>query len=224
MHLQRLYYELGKIGARSVGRKIKWPYSIEQVEVLLTLAADWTRFDPRLMEVLVQFGLRDWRAWKPQTIRESFCKMETPQTWGVVAGFIKTAAPNDTELHHFWNYVVCGLQPVADQYYFFELYSIGGDFAGRVTRESLRQYRDWGFFGNERIIINPQTKAEVGDWGQTERVNILKRLFKKEPRLKVSDYLREIGYTVSRQQAVQDLKKSGAHSSGRGRGGFWACR
>ena len=221
-HLERLYYELGKIGARSVGRKSEWPYVIDRTETLLSLAAAWTRFDPRLMEILVQFGLTTWRRWLPQAIREDFSKIETPQTWGVVAGFIRAAAPSDMELHYFWDYVVRGLKPVADQYYFFELYSIGGNFSERVTRESLRQYRDWGFLGNERIIINPQTKEEIGDWRQPERVNILKRLFKKESQLAVADYLQEIQQSISRQQAIQDLRKLGARPSGSGRGGVWS--
>lgn len=221
-HLHRLYYELGKIGARAVGRKEKWPYRIEQAETLLALAADWTRHDPRLLEVLTQFCLTAWRAWRPQAIREAFPKMETPQTWGVVADFVRGAKPEDAETLYFWEYLVRGLNPLADQYYFFDLYTIGGEYAQRVTRESLQQFRDWGFFGNERVIINPQTKEEVGDWGQNERLNILRRLFRKTPSLKVADYLREIHHTVSRQQAIQDLRKLGAASIGRGRGGIWS--
>lgn len=220
-HLRRLYYELGKIGARSVGRKEKWPYRIEQPETLLALAADWTRHDPRLLEVMLQFALSGWQAWKPQEIREASKKMETPQTWGVIAGFVQAAKPEDMELGYFWEYVVRGLKPVADQYYFFDLYTIGGEFSRQATRESLQQFRDWGFFGKERIIIHPQTKEEVGHWGQNERLNILRRLFRKTPSLKVADYLREICHTVSRQQAIQDLRKVGGHATGSGRGSVW---
>lgn len=225
-HLSRLYYELEKIGARSVGLKKPWPYSFSCREELFALAADLSRFDPRLLEVLVQFGLEHWEDLNPQRVRKYSKKMTTPQTLGVIASFIATAmaqevrAP-DLEQNFFWEYIIAGLSPVEPQFYFRDLYLPGSSLAGRAVKESLQEFRRWGFFGRERVIMDPVSRRTAGTWDQESRLNILRRLFSKKKKITMAEYLEELRYTISRQQALQDFKTLRAKPVGGGRSSAW---
>lgn len=220
-HLSRLYYELEKIGARSVGLKKPWPYSFDGKEGLAALAADLSRFDPRLLEILVQYGITHWQDLNPLRLRNCLGKMAAPQTMGVVSSFILAARPRVEELSLFWNYVVSGLKPVEPQFYFRDLYLPGSMFAERAMKESLQEFRRWGFFGRERVVVDPATKKTVGTWDQQARLNILRRIFSRGKRVPISEYLEELRHTITRQQALLDIKKAGARSEGGGRSSFW---
>lgn len=219
--LARIYYELGQKGARTVGEKKKWAYSVKNLESLFALACEWSRFDPRLLEVLVEYGLHHWKEIRPQRLREEMRKMTTPQTVGVVASFIQTTLSEDKEALAFWNYVTLGLKPVSPQFYFRDLYTPGSTLARRAALESLSEFKEWGFLARERIVIDSATKKTIGTWNQEARLNILKRLFSKKRQLQISDYLEEISHTVSRQQALLDLKALAAKQKGKGRTAYW---
>ncbi|MDO8526395.1 MAG: hypothetical protein Q7T03_01765 [Deltaproteobacteria bacterium] len=220
-HLTRLYYELGKMGAQSVGEKKPWPYHFENTESLFALASDLSRWDPRLLQILVEFGLNHWKELHPQHLREAIQEMQSPQTVGVVAAFILAAAPLEKETSLFWNYVTAGLKPVEPQFYFHDLHTPGSILAERAAKESLQEFSQWGFLGRERVIADTRTKQGVGSWGQPARLNILKRLFKTRKQIQISDYLKELGHSISRQQALLDLKKIKAKQEGSGRGTTW---
>lgn len=220
-HLSRAYYELGRIGARSVGEKRAWPYRFKGREELLTLAAELSRWDPRLLEILVQYGKEHWQHFSPQKLRHGMKKMEAPQTIGVIAAFIRTANPKDKECRLFWDYVTDGLVPVETQFYFRDLYAPAGRSAERAARESLAEFKQWGFLGKARIVIDPVTKKTIGTWDQTSRLNILRRLLQERKKLRISEYLAEIDFSISRQQALLDLKFSKAKPEGEGRSACW---
>lgn len=220
-HLSRIYYELGKIGARSVGEKKKWTYTPHSKEELFILGADWSRFDPRLLEILVQFGATYSDNLNPQRLRFLMKKMETPQTVGVISSFIQTAKPEDTELNLFWNYVTENLKPVEHQFYFRDIYSPAGRLSERAVRESLQEFKKWGFLGRERLRINPADGTTIGSMDSDSRLNVLKRLFAEQKEIQISDYLKAIGHSISRQQALLDLKRTNAIPKGKGRSAYW---
>ena len=219
--LARLYYELEKMGARSVGEKKKWPYKMAEKEELFALAADWSRFDPRLLEVLVCFALSHWQTMIPQKIRNYCEQMRSPETIGVIASFIQTAKPKEHELNLYWQYVTANLKPVPAQFYFHDLYLPGSLLAEKAMKESLMEFKQWGFFSRERIIVDSSTKKTAGTLDQESRLNILKRLMKQQKKIQISDYLLSIEQGVSRQQALLDFKALKAKQKGEGRGSYW---
>lgn len=220
-HLARLYYELGKKGARAVGRKNPWPYQPSGIESLFALGADLSRFDPRLLELLVQWSLSQWKNFKPQQLRQEMKKMETPQTLGVIGAFAKTEKPEDKEMNLFWKYVLEELPPVEPQFYFRDLYLPESTLAQKAVRESLSEFRRWGFFGRQRVMVDPITKKTIGTWEQPERLNLLKRLFAQKKQIQISDYLEAVESSISRQQALLDLKALKAKPYGAGRSAGW---
>lgn len=213
-HLSRMYYELAGIGAECAGEKRAWPYDPQGCEELLALACDMSRFDPRLSDILVGYFSKRWRDVNPTRLREFYAQMDTPQTVAVVAEFLLESIEGD-ELKYFVSYLVAGLRPVETQFYFRDLYSVGGSLARRAAEEGLLEYKKWGFLACER-------PGKTGTLDAASRRNILRRLFEKKGEVSLKDYLNAVQFSISRQQALLDIKSSGmAKGVGQGRGARW---
>ena len=100
-HLSRLYHELSNLGARCVGEKKSWPLKNIPPENLICLGAVWSRYDPRLVEVMVEFLNTHWMDFNPLKIREALQHAPCPQTLLVIFNFIVLAQPNNAELAAF---------------------------------------------------------------------------------------------------------------------------
>lgn len=212
-HLSRMYYELAKIGANSAGEFAKWPYEFSEKEELLALACDMSRFDPRLVDILVDYFARRWKDVDPRRLRECYKNMQTPQTVAVICEFLKGDI-YENEAQYFFKYLAAGLKPAEPQFYFHNLYSPGGKLARLAVEESLHEYKKWGFFASER--------PKIGTFDNSSRKNILLRLLASRGTISIGDYLEKLGHSVSRQQALLDIKKlSNVHVEGKGRNARW---
>ncbi len=218
-HLQRIYYELALQGASCVGEKKSWPYSIQNIEELIALGSEMSRYDPRLFGILVEFFAKNISKINPQQLRNYYPKMETPQIVAVIAEFAKQGSSNK-ELNFLMDYLQRGLQAVSTQLYFKNLYSPGGKMMQRAAEESLAQYKKWGFLATESPTLDVYTKKTAGYPDIFSRRNILKRLFEKKKEVRMKDYLECLGGKISRQQALKDLGNF-ANLKGQGRGAVW---
>lgn len=219
--LARIYYEMASIGARCAGDRCDWPYSDMDRYSLLALAAEMSRFDPRLFGIIVEYFIDQWKEINPAKIRTSFDLMETPQIFGVVCEFLKKAGI-DPEVIPYSTYLTSGLKPVPMQFFFHGLYNVGGPLAKRAAEFGLAEYKKWGFLASERPAIDSRSKKGVGTLDKTSRINILKTLLNRKNKIKISDYLRALENSISRQQALIDLNRcSFAEKTGRGRGAYW---
>lgn len=220
-HLSRMYFELAKIGAMSAGERKPWPHKINNREELIALACDMSRFDPRLVDILVEYFINHWRELNPAKLRSCYSKMKTPQTVAVTAEFL-AGESNEEEAQFFVRYLCMGLKPVSHQFYFYNLYSPGGTLAARAVEEGISEYRKWGFFARERPVVDLAGKKSAGSFDSVSRRNILKRLIGEKKEIGLKDYLEALEHSVSRQQALSDIKKSGlVKRVGSGRGAKW---
>lgn len=220
-HLNRAYFELGKIGADCVGVGKPWPYKTQTKEELICLACDMSRFDPRLFEILVRFFIYHWQELNPRTIRIFYKRMQCPQTIAIVCEFVSGALKDD-ETAFFIEYLKAGLGPASPQFYFHNLYQPGGNMAQRAVAEGVYEFKKWGFFANERPIIDSEKRTTSGSLDSAARLNILQRIIKEKREIQLGDYLRAIKGSVSRQQALLDIRSSGlVVNIGKGRGSKW---
>lgn len=214
VHLSRIYYELAKAGASCAGEKKAWPYEPKNIEELIALACDMSRFDPRLVDILVDFLSRHWGDVDPAKLRRSYKDMQMPQTVAVIGEFLLQAV-KDEDAHFFVSYLSMGLDPAPVQFYFRNLYSIGGRLAQRAAEEGIHEYKKWGFLACERPM-------SIGTFDRNSRRNVLHRLLKERGEISLKDYLAAVQFSISRQQALLDIRSSGAASvSGAGRGAKW---
>jgi hypothetical protein len=223
--LERLYYELARAGASSVGRKQPWPYAPRGFEELFALACEMLRFDPRLLSILLQLVLQRWFDLNPVTLRRDMRAMAWPQALLVVAEFAK-AATIDPELR-YWADHLCAGWPRVDpaELFFFDMERPGTKTAARRLGRNIAAYARWGFVGSEKPIVDAVTKRTVGRYDVRTREQILASLVERSADFTLNDYLAAVDHSIGRQQALADLKRSPLIvMHGKGRGARWRRR
>lgn len=223
-HLARLYYELGHIGVRTIGKREPWPYQPESNESLMALALDMSRFDPRLFEALVQYLVDGWRTFNPLTIRIQMQSMCTPQTVGVVGEFACQAS-RDPECRYLFAYLMQGWRAVPYQLFFHNLYAPGTQMMARAAEESVDEFLRWGFLSATRPVVDSRSRTTAGTYPQRARINMLHRYLERNGEIRISTYLDLVNQSISRQQALNDLKASPRlRAVGKGRNACWRKR
>jgi len=86
----------------------------------------------------------------------------------------------------------------------------------------LFEYKQWGFLSNARPVIDSGEKQTIGKLDSNSRRNILNRLLSLKKEITLQEYLKAIYNSVSRQQALLDLKSnSSIKPTGLGRYAKW---
>jgi len=223
--LERMYFELSRMGAPSVGRECPWPYAPRGAEELVALAGEMLRHDPRLLSILLQLVLEHWEELNPLVLRRSMDGMRWPQALLVVFEFARLAT-DDPELKHLAAYLASGRRPVApSERFFLDAERPGSRVATRKLGRNLAPYARWGFIASERPTTNAHTKETVGRYDAKTRRRILDDLLVSRDKLALAEYQDAIDHSVSRQQAGLDLARHPRLVRvGHGRGARWRRR
>lgn len=220
--LARLYHELAKQGAPSVGAERPWPYAPESQEHLFALACEMLRYDPRLLSIALHWLLVAWPRLNPRVLRVWMHRMRWPQALLVVAAFARAARPRDVELRYFTDYLAAGFRPVEPQRFFFDVERPGSRRAAARLGRSLDPYTRWGFIGTERPAADVFEKELVGRYDAATRARIARELTDRRGAISMREYLDAVDGSISRPQARADLIAAGLEVSGRGRGARWS--
>lgn len=219
-HLSRAYYELGKLGARAVGKKSPWPYQPKTTEELLALCGGLARHDPRLFEILLQSMGMLWEKIDWLHLRRIVQKMDSPQTFGVIGEIL--SATRNSELANCFRFLMHGVRPAPTQLFYNNLYTPGGAMAQRALDKRLREFEKWGFLASERPALNADSKITAGRMSRSARLGCLQRLLKNRNPIQLQDYMTALSHPISRQQALLDMKEiKGLRHRGYGRGAVW---
>jgi hypothetical protein len=220
--LERLYFELARVGASSVGQKRSWPYRPRTLEDLLSLATEMLRYDPRLLSILLQFVLAHWRELHPVKLRDRLREIRWPEALLVVLEFAK-AESSDPEFRYWADYVAAGFERIEPpERFFVDAERPGSRVAIRRVGRNLGAYARWGFIGSERPIADPVSKRAVGSYDAATRRRILRELIERRGEITLAEYLEAVDHAVSRQQGLVDLRGSRQlRLAGRGRGAKW---
>lgn len=219
--LMRVYWELSQIGAQAIGEKKKWPYTLHSKEELVILACEMMRYDPRLLSILIIYFIEHWKDVNPLHLRQHLTQMKTPQGVGVLGEFILEYS-SDVELKYFFDYLTKGLKPVSPQLFFIGLFAIGSSKHELMAQRSLKQYLKWGFLGRERPLVNLVSKEAIGTYDFQTRKKIILHMLQTQKSFSLAEYLNAVDHTISRQQALYDLKHCDhLKLVGHGRGAKW---
>jgi hypothetical protein len=223
--LERLYFELAQIGATSVGQKRAWRYRPASLEAFIALAGEMLRYDARLLSILVQLFLARWPDVRPQLLRIELRRMRWPQALLVALEFAKDAS-DDPEFRYFAEYMAAGFETVQPaERFFLDAERPGSRVAERRMGRNFAAYARWGFVGTERPIADPVTKRALGRYDARTRRAILHDLVERRTELTLADYLDAIDHSISRQQALADLRSSPElQVNGHGRGARWTAK
>ncbi len=129
----------------------------------------------------------------------------------------------ENELKYFLDYVSAGWPRIAPvEQFFLDGPKPGSRTAQRRLGRNLKAYARWGFVGTERPTVDPVTKRSVGGYDSRARRQIIRALASRRTDFSLADYLAAVDHTVSRQQALADLRASlDVELRGRGRGARW---
>lgn len=202
--LARLYHELAGLGARTEGRAAPWPYGQPGPEALLSLAAQASRYDPRLLWVVVELLARDHGRFNPLVLRRELVDARWPAALGVAFEFARRAAPSQ-ELSDVADFVMRRIPKGRQELFFFGTRAFGGQQARRDAEESLLEYRRWGFLGREEPFSKELGGAPGGTLGTNERRNVLRRLAERQKSLTLGDYVAALKGRISYRQASRDV-------------------
>jgi hypothetical protein len=202
--LARLYYELGRLGARTVGRHTEWQYGSPSAEELVVLASQAARYDPRALWILVELVTNNLTALNPVKLRAALRNSRWPAALGVVFEFARRVT-QDPELDNFHRFVMRGSPRAQGEQFFLSTHSFAGAMARRDAEESLAEYKRWGFLSREEPFAKELGTRAHGTLARQERLNLLRRLVERLGSISLADYRDALGHKASSRQASRDL-------------------
>jgi hypothetical protein len=205
--IQRLYFELARLGARAEGREVRWQFGKPPPEEVVVLAAQAARHEPRLLWVVVELLIRRYDLLDPLKLRRAAAKARWPATVAVALEFARKAAPSP-ELNDVADFVSKRLLPAAGEQFFLETHAFGGAQMRREAEESLAEYKRWGYFSREAPLAKELGQVARGTLGPSERMNLLRRLVEQRKEISLADYIAALDGRGSHRQASRDLARA----------------
>ncbi|MBI3535142.1 MAG: hypothetical protein HY072_06620, partial [Deltaproteobacteria bacterium] len=129
----------------------------------LAFWSQWSRFDPRLAEIIVFYISKNWKDISALTLNREIKKQPWPGVLGVLleqvilfAGF----SLNEKVLFRNWaRFVMTGVSKASFELFFIGLRSLGGRLSLQDAVLSHKTYKKWGYFGRELLINKVPEKA-----------------------------------------------------------------
>jgi hypothetical protein len=195
---------LNKYGAYCMPQKNYHLYDKISIEELLNIAMKFSRYNIRLLYILVDYFIRNFKTLKVFYLKDILDK-ETSAILGVISEFCKIAKSHNAILDFF--YVLLNDYKCDKPY---ELFNIGDFFSLRYAKKcayfSLYEYKKWHFYGIEIPIFSYYNdKIVIVAFEFKTRMNIISALLEKQKEIKLNNYLKEVNYSITRQQAYVDL-------------------
>ncbi|MCB0386504.1 MAG: hypothetical protein KDD43_14015 [Bdellovibrionales bacterium] len=183
----------------------------------LALFSQWSRLDPRVGEVLVQFVFHHWREIEPLSLNQELHKQPWPAAMGVILEFVdlQLKSPDRSCFRHWAALVMNGVTKQSGWPQFFHGFrSLGGKLMLDDARFSLSPYRKWGFVSQE-LLVKTDKKLRRNPWSKEVRLVLLRDLLQRQKRIRIAEYLQLLHYQISTRQAERDLAElKGVHSTG----------
>lgn len=177
---------------------------------LLALYAQWTRFDPRLSEILIFYVTQYWKDISPVKLNEEIHHQPWPAALGVALEMARELTVSDPLFDRWKACALAGVQAASNEQFFIGLRAIGGRQMQLDARFSLKPYRRWGYLGREILLNKAMSRGRL----QKTLIPIelrraaIKELMKERNRISVKDYKAYLGGMISDRQAERDLREA----------------
>lgn len=190
----------------------------------LALYCQWSRFDSRLGEQLVDYFSRHWGKLSPVEFNEAMQKQIWPQTLGLLLEQtqILILKKQKTLFKHWKTCALSGIEPQSLGQYFIGTRAFAGELAFEDALFSTRPYLKWGFIGRESLLKKNIPLKSVTLLPPGTRRALLRSLLQEKSRITLRDYLLALNHQVSMRQAELDLAAHPAlHAVGNTRARFY---
>lgn len=220
----RLYWELGRRGAYCDGEPGPWAYKKIGEEELYVLAILQSHYDPRLMAILVDY-FRSPRSLDPIRFKRLLREHQSLSSSSVIGEFVLSQPVSD-EVKDFFQFLAAGVRPVPTQLYYRGIYPLAGAKMGEAVGRPLWAFKKWGYLAADSPFLKDRIVGKrTFLFDLPSRLEILRDFSRGRERFLLRDYLREIGFSVSRQQALKDLKVAQwIQKRGSGKGGYYVVK
>jgi hypothetical protein len=177
---------------------------------------EWTRFDPRLLEQLVEYLKQNWRALNPMELNFSAKVREWPATLGVALEQVKIISENSENRTLLRAWMACALAdlPRGDGGLFFiGVAPLGGKISRREASAPSLPYTKWGYLWGELAVSRKpgEGKSMASSCHRAlplkSRESAARALLSRQGKFRIGEYLQECKGLIGRRQAERDLKK-----------------
>ncbi len=200
-----LYARLSLLGARVFQRDGDAHFSFLTDEEVLAVAAEESRFDYRLLYILVEFLSTHYIKFHPFRIRSASRNFRSPQVWGVIADYCALLSEKK-DRKSFFSIITDQLQPAPFQLYFNPLRRPRPKESKKVLSMTADPFFRWGYFSNEPPISKELRKPRRGYAPSLQRRHyVIARLLHEKKYVSLPEYRKAVGNSVSRQTAHRDL-------------------
>lgn len=217
----RLYWELAKRGAFCVGEKLVWRYQKLAEGEFLCLALLQSRYDPTLLAVLIDYFTHESRDLHPISFKEILKKENALPVACMIGSFVQELTVDDRSKELF-RYLALGTRPVPYQLFYRGLYRIGGMKMAESAARPLWHFKRWGFLAADPPLLKGRFTKRLFLFDRQSRLQILRELAGSQGQFRLRDYLVRVGNSVSRQQALCDIRSfPKIRRLGKGKGTFY---
>lgn len=192
----------------------------------LALYSQWTRFDPRLAEIMTSYLSQNWLRFSAVELHKQILKQPWPQALSVLLDFAESKLRNtrsrkDFSFFSLWKKTVTyRIPPAHGEQYYIGVESFAGKRMQKMAGESLPEFTRRGYLAKD-APINKNIEYPKIPRGPKERQKWIKETLKKQNKISVTQYLSSLNFTISRRQAERDLADSGLQPKGFTRSRFY---
>jgi hypothetical protein len=184
----------------------------------LVLWSQWSRFDPRLAEMLVARLSASWASFNPIDVQEALRDAPWPAALGVLLEQVRIYGLSQrAERKRYQSWLSCAMVsilPARGELFFIGQRAFAGKLALADAEFSLRSYRRWGYFGREVLLNKASAREPSTAIAPRVRRRVLLQILRRKSAITVSDYMTALRGAVSRRQAQIDLKNAGLSACG----------
>lgn len=199
----RLYWELQKRGAYCTGERLPWAMENFSEEELLTLAIAQSRYDPRLLAILTDF-FRNPQRLDPIRFKQCLREAEGLQTAAVIGEYVLESSPKQG-VRDLFDFLRSGVPPLPTQLFYRGLYPIAGRKIDEALSKPLWAFKKWGFLAADAPLLKERAMRRSYLYDSQARLQILREL-SSHGAFRLRDYLAALQYSISRQQALKDVR------------------
>jgi len=171
----------------------------------------WSRFDPRLGEILVKYLAVHWKEINPSELNGAFRKQPWPSVLGPLLEFSYQLQPKENKpTYKLWKQICTShFEKAHWEQYYIGMRRIAGKLMFEDAQFACQEYLRWGYLSREVLVNKAQGGVHRHRSLSTEtRMRLLKKLSESHQRVTTHQYLEMLSFCISRRQAERDLNKA----------------
>ncbi len=166
------------------------------------------RFDPRLMEILIDYGFSNWQKWNPIKLKQNEYKMHQPALLGIYFELL-SALIQDEGFTILAKMIQANIKKAPGEIFYFGIHPFDPVMARLLVHESHSVFQRWGFYEPDLPISkSKQKKFNFSKAKKADRMKILDQLILQKKYIQMGHYEEILGknnFSVSRRTLELDL-------------------